>query len=182
MPLQFLSYADSFFWVFAIAGTLLFLLRFLLMFVGFGEGEGMGPDHADADFKMLSMHSLTGFFMIFGWSGLAALHQFDLLVGWAALVALGCGLFAIFVLRLLFSGATKLVSRGRVLNLKEAVGKRGLVYQRIPSIGSGKVIMTLHGFQYELEAISADAEEIPSFTQVEVIRALEGQKVLVIQK
>lgn len=183
MLVQLLSYIDTFFWFFAIAGTLLFLLRFLLMFVGFGETEGFGHDHhADADFKMLSIHSMTGFFMIFGWTGLAALHQFHLPVEWASLVAFGCGLFCLFVLRQLFRGAHKLVSRGRCLNFDDAVGKCGHVYQRIPAKGTGKIIVTYGGFQHEMEAISANAQEIPSFTQIEVVRILDGQKAVVIQK
>lgn len=181
MLIQLLSYIDTFFWFCAIAGTLLFLLRFLMMFVGFGEGFG-DDHHADADFKMLSIHSMTGFFMMFGWSGLAALHQFHLPIQWASLVAFGCGLFCIFVLHQLFRVARRLVSQGRSLNYDDAVGKCGHVYQRIPAKGTGKIIVTYGGFQHEMEAISATAQEIPSFTQIEVVRILDGQKAVVIQK
>lgn len=181
MLVHLIFYIDTFFWFFAIAGTILFLLRFMLMFVEFGEG--LGEDHhADADFKMLSTHSMTGFFMMFGWSGLAALHQFHLPAGWASLVAFGCGLSCLFVLRRLFRGARRLVSRGRSLNYNEAVGKCGHVYQRIPARGTGKIIVTYEGFQHEMEAVSVNAQEIPSFTQIEVVRILDGHKAVVIQK
>lgn len=178
---QLLSYIDTFFWFFALAGTFLFLLRFLLMFVGFGESFEH-DQHADADFKMLSIHSMTGFFMMFGWTGLAALHQFHLPIQWASLVAFGCGLFCIVVLRQLFRSAHRLVSHGRDLNFNDAVGKCGHVYQRIPAKGTGKIIVTYGGFQHEMEAISAHAQEIPSFTQIEVVRILDGRKAVVIQK
>ena len=78
MFVQLLSYTDTFFWFFANCGHPPFPVALSSDVCGIWRGgEGFGDDHhADTDFKMLSIHSMTGFFMIFGWTGLAALHQF----------------------------------------------------------------------------------------------------------
>lgn len=170
---------DSFFWFFALLGTALFFIRFLFILTGMGVDDELTDDHADADFKILSMHSITGFFMFFGWSGLTSLHQFNLPLGLASFVAFGCGLCAIFILRMMFTGARKLISKGYVFNIKDAEGRIGSVYQRIPANGSGKIILSMNAVNHELEALSEDFQEIPSFVKVKVIKALAENKVLV---
>jgi len=175
-----IQYIDSLFWFLAVAGTLLFAFRVLMMLIGFGHEDLTDPSHADQDFKILSLHAMTGFSMIFGWSGLAALHQFQFPLVFATLTATGCGFLAILIQRLLFSYARKLISPGRDLKLKNIEGKRGNVYQRIPSKGSGKVILTVNGFQHELEAVAAHSQEIPSFTEVQIVQHMSGDRVSVI--
>lgn len=171
---------EHFFWLFAITGTALFGVRFTLMLIGLGENHGVDSDgHSDIDFKILSMHSLTGFFMIFGWAGLSAMDQFHYSFWTATLIAFICGIIAIYILKIMFSAASKLTSRGHVFNIKDAVGKIGTVYQRIPHNGAGKIIVSVSAVTHEIEAFSEDLQEIPSFVKIKVVEAISANKVTV---
>ena len=65
------------YWGFAIAGSVFFLLRTLLFFVGFDDGHAHGDVYHDTDtgmgtegsFHILSLTSLSAFIMAFGWLG-----------------------------------------------------------------------------------------------------------------
>lgn len=59
------------------------------------------------------------------------------------------------------------------------IGKIGIAYQKIPVQGTGYILLSLPKQRLELEAIAEDAEEIHSFSRVEVIRVLTDKKVSV---
>ena len=92
---------EMIFWASAIAGSLFFVMRVLLTIIGgLGvedfSGDSVEVDHPDmADsalaFKLLSLNSISAFVMLFGWSGLTALIQFQLGAAVSTVVALVCG-------------------------------------------------------------------------------------------
>ena len=76
----------KFFLICAIVGGLFVLFRLIMQFIGLGHDGGSDLDagghdidghHADSDigFKILSLHGLTSFFMMFGLVGLALYRQ-----------------------------------------------------------------------------------------------------------
>ena len=184
--------AELLFWSFAVFGTFLFLLRSAWMAVG-----GLGADHADqapadaahADahhdshpgtdpsFKLITVHSLTGFAMMFGWIGLAAYKQFKLgaVISYGAAGAAGLG--TMYVTALLFKAALSLTSRGTPFSVEDLVGQDATVYLRIPADGRGQVQVSFAGSTRTVDAVSDDGILIESFKVVRISRAMDGRTV-----
>jgi len=60
--------------------------------------------------------------------------------------------------------------------LKNAVGKRGEAYLRIPAnkAGFSKIQITLQGSVHEFNALNESDKEIPTGAIIEVVEVLEG--------
>ena len=195
-----LSYVFSFlnnsgatiFWISAIIGTTFFLLRVLMAVFGgaLDVDDSDGGDfelnddahhHTLPSFKLFTLHSMSGFLMMFGFVGLACTTQlaFSLVqsFGWAFLVG-----FAVMVLTAcIFQGFLRLQGQGNVFAIEKTVGLIGTVYQTIPERGQGKIQVVLNGMTRELLAQSKDHECIDSFTTVKVVRVVDHEIVEVIQ-
>jgi len=165
----------------ALSGSLLFVVQFLLSFLGGGGEDGLDESCStdSGNLKWLSKQALTGFLMMFGWVGLTCRVEYQLPV-WASVCAACLGGFmALFATALLFKVARKLRSPGFVFNLEDAIGKQAVVYQRIPKRGVGKISLTLHELSYEIDAISLE-EEIPSFAAVQILKTSDEKTVVVV--
>jgi len=170
---------DSLFWICALAGSALFVIQFLLNLFG---GDMHDDDSADFDsghFKWLSKQAITGFLMMFGWIGLTCKKEFDCSLALSIIIALAGGLLSFFITGLLFRAAKRLRSPGAVFCIEDAIGKKATVYQRIPVNGTGKISISLHNLTYEIDAIS-NCGEIPSFTQVQIIKKTDDNTVIVV--
>lgn len=184
------SPSDTIFMASAILGTVLFLLRMTMSFFGGGffeenvDLEGF-QDHADHHngslFKILTVHSLSGFLMMFGWSGLACTTQF----GWAPEPAFGiallCGTIMLIVTAGIMRGAMLFEGRGTVFSSKKTVGLVGTVYQRIPVDGQGKIHVVVNDITRELLAQSSARKALESFTLIKVVKAIDHETVEVIE-
>lgn len=182
---------DSFeaaFWVCATVGTTLFVLKSLLMIVGGLDGHvdtdagdvgHEGADGSDVAFKLLSINSITGFFMMFGWVGLAAYKQMSM----NGLISLLLGAFAGLVMMLLtarlFQSARLFTSSGSRFVITNAIGQIGSVYEEIQAGGSGKIQITVDHVTREIDAVSADGSAIASFKTIEVIEVVNPTTVSV---
>lgn len=175
---------DSLYWFCALAGSGLFLIQFLLSILGANHDNlDHGHHHeggSDLQFKWLSKQALTGFLMMFGWTGLTCKSEFGLQGPLSGAIAAMAGLAAFFVTGLIFKLARKLKSTGTIFRIEETIGKDAVVYQRIPKQGSGKISLVLHDHTYEIEAVSKIEEEIASFTQVQIISIEDGNIVGVV--
>ncbi len=167
---------ESLFWFCAAAGSGLFLVQFLLSFLGAEDEDGGG------NFKWLSKQALSGFLMMFGWVGLTCRKEFG--TGNGVAIALGVmgGAFAMFVSAFLFKVARKLRSTGTVFQIEKAIGKEAVVYQRIPQDGVGKVTVSIEGIGHELDAISLDGKTLDSFSAVKIVKIENGQTAVVAPK
>ena len=74
---QTTPYFEKIFWVIAILFSLLFLLQFVLSFIG-GDGDTtIGDADASIDhdsgmgYQFLTLKNLIAFFSVFGWTGIA---------------------------------------------------------------------------------------------------------------
>ena len=170
---------DLAFAVFAFAGTLFFLLRSGLMLLGGGGHHDLSSTHAvshhqsDDVFQLLSVHSLTAFFMMFGWTGLACSRQYEMSALPSVVLALGVGGLSMLGIALLFRYARGMASPGEQYNAGMTVGQTGTVYQRIPAGGRGKVEVFIGGVRRELEALADGAEDVESFAKVQVVRVVD---------
>jgi len=141
--------------------------------------EGMDAAYTDTDvsFKFISLQGLTAFFMMFGLVGLALSKSAQ-----ADLVSLGggivAGVFTVWVISRIFIGAQKLQSEGTI-NMRNAIGLEGTVYQRIPADDIGKVNLVLQGALKEFNAVAADKEVIQTGERVRVVGLAAGETLVV---
>lgn len=165
----------------AVAGTLIFLLKLVLMFTGGDtldldtdvdtppDGVLDGHDSTGA-FKALSLQSVAAFAMGFGWGGLAVYHGLDGGMLLSVLGAIGGGALMVWTLAMLLRGVLNLQSDGTA-NLRGAVGTEGDVYVTVPEAGAGRgqVRLVVSGRQWIVNAVS-EGEPLPTSSRVRVVR------------
>jgi len=164
------SSSDTVFWASAILGTTFFLLRILMSLLGGGflqedvdldSFEDCETHHNSSLFKFLTMHSLSGFLMMFGWSGLACMVQFNMSTGYSFLIALMCGTAMLIITALILRGAMFFEDPGAVFSSKKTIGLIGTVYQRIPAVGQGKIHIVVNNSTRELLALRPSVQVVP---------------------
>lgn len=170
---------DPIFWFCALAGSGMFAIQFILTLFGLSQEEGMEHAADAGNFEWLSKQAITGFVMFFGWVGLTCRKEFAFSGLAAGAFAFVGGSLALFTVALLFRWAKKLKSSGTVFRIEEAIGKEATIYQRIPFGGRGKISVSLNHFTHEIEAISNEEEDLPSFTLVQIIQKLDEKTVIV---
>lgn len=180
------SWSGTVFGVCAILGTALFLIRMTLAFMGDAfEGDDAFESydeghHHGGSFKLLTLHSVSGFLMAFGWVGLACERQLNLPSLEALGLALAAGLAMLLLVAAIMKGAKLLESPGAVFASEQAIGHVGTVYQRIPVHGQGKIQVVVDNILRELLAQSHNKEALESFTLVKVVKVIDPTTVEVI--
>ena len=175
---------EKIYWTIAIPASLAFIIQSISAF--FSED---GSDSADVDaevegdagigFQFFTLRNLIAFFTIFSWTGIACIDSgygtsatiiISVLAGLAMMTAMATLMYFMYNLR--ESGSLK---------LKNAVGKKGATYLRIPANkkGFGKIQITVQGSVHEFNAICNEPEEIPTGAIIEVIEIVEGNVMLV---
>lgn len=185
-----ISILELIYWVFAIIGSTLFILRTLMMFVGGGlsddaldvamdSQDSISTDHhsdGDASFKLLSLQGLTAFFMMFGLVGLALINttlpSFVSVLGGTI-----AGVISIYVLGFIFSQMKRLQSEGTI-QLKNTIGAEGNVYLKIPKNGSGQVQIVAQGALKIFDATSNRKQDLATGDKVRVV-AVDGNTLVV---
>ena len=172
---------ESLYWFAALGGSGLFAIQLLLNLFGIADhgATDAHPGQDGQDFKCISIQSITGFLMMFGWAAITCQKEFGLTTGPVIFFALLAGIFSFFVTSSIFRLAKKLHSSGTVFNVDDAVGLQAQVYQRIPGNGIGKISVSLQQMSREIDAISHKGEEIPSFTYVQIIKKKDDNTVVV---
>jgi hypothetical protein len=182
--------ADNIFWILALAGTIFFAMRLLMFMIGgafemFADAD-MHTDHDDysthgdaLSFRLFTLHSLSGFLMMFGWVGLACSKNYDLSAGQTMVVALVAGIVTMLLTAALFWGAQRFVSKGTQFDIHKTIGLVGTVYQQITPDYPGKVNLIVDGVTREVLAHSGTGKQIDSFVLVKVSRVLDHESVVV---
>lgn len=156
----------------AIASTLLFIIKILLILFG-GDHHDHGDFHGDFDstdsFEIFSIQSVIAFVMGASWMGLTIRYQW---MGSLNMAIFGSTLFG-FAILLLFSILMKNVKKlnhKNVASFLPSVGTKGISYLPIPAVnmGSGKIQITTDGRLCVIDAIQKGIKEIPSHTAIEV--------------
>lgn len=174
------------YWVITAPATLIFILLVILTIFGSDMDSdvhtGFDSSIADGDsipFQFLSVKSIIGFFVMFGWSGLGLLSAG--VASWLVIIlSVICGLLMMLAMASLFYFMSKLTESG-TLNMKSAIGKLGEVYLTIPANrrGMGKVQLTVQGSIQTLDAITDDPEAITTSSLIEVLDVIDQQILLV---
>lgn len=173
------------YWIIALAGSAVFIVIFLLTFMGGGDSD-MEADASDFEaddggvgFQFFTLKNFVAFFTIFGWSGVTCI-QGNLSTTATLIISTIAGLIMMVLTSLLFYWMHKLAASG-TLKIKNAVGKIGEVYLPIGAERSkmGKVQINVQGTLRELEAITDELEDLKTGTMVKVTEIVSAELLLV---
>lgn len=177
---------ETFFWFFALSGSVILVIQLILNLFGLSDHHDIGDTDIDtgeidtSNFKWLSKQGLSGFFMMFGWIGLSCLKEFEFNVLLSLAIAFIAGVLAMFVSGFIFKMARKLHSSGTVFKIEDAIGQEAMIYQRILKKDKGKILISLNNLTREIDARALNEEEIPSFTKVKIINIVDENTVSVV--
>ena len=198
------------FYCIAVPATLVLLIQTILMFIGIGsDSEGFGEDIGDGDvdnidfssngvfgedgieetpdisglegLRIFTVRGIIAFFVVFGWVGVV-MQETGVHFAVTLAVAFASGFAMMVALALLFKAVLKLRNDGNTDN-RNAIGTSGKVYLTIPPArsGVGKVDIMLQGSYVERNAVTDDAEAIPTGAEIVVI-GLSGQVDLIVRR
>jgi len=175
------------YWLITAPATALFL--FLLVISIFGSDvdsdvpteldHPIGVDSDGIPFQFLSLKNIIGFFTMFGWSGLGFI-SIGLPIWQVLLFSFLCGFMMMLAMATLFYLMSKLAETGN-MRLKNAIGRSGEVYLPIPPgrEGIGKVQVVVQGTLQTLDAMTDEAEIIPTSALIQVTDVINDQLLLV---
>jgi hypothetical protein len=176
---------NSAFWVMALGGTILYVIKIGLVLLGGDSGDGdLGGDgdmdHGSGDtFAVFSLQSVLAFFMGTGWMGLAALNEWMLSPIATFFLSVGFGISLMMLNAVLMFGVHKL-NKEVHYDIKSSIGHIGKVYLVIPKKGEGmgQVEIEVSGRHMVMKAVS-EGDEIASEKMVVVTDVRDGQIMVV---
>jgi hypothetical protein len=159
------------------------LLQILLTLVGVGHHDADFSGHGDHDSGMglLTVRTVTAFFVGFGWTGAIMLNR-----GHSMTLAILAGsvVGAAFLLTtgLLIRNLLRLQSSGGTVDYNNAIGIVGTVYSTIPAAeaGGGQIELMIQGRLMMAEAYTKVARNLPPNSKAKVV-ALIGQTTLLVE-
>jgi hypothetical protein len=189
----FLGGIAAWFTIPAVVGTLYFMLQFLMQGIGGdldldvdadGGFDTTGIGHeVGHDFKVLSLQTLSAFFMGGGWMGWAAYRLLELSPFMSSIVAVVAGVSVGWMLVALMRAVLRLQGSGNI-GLGDAVGLEGEVYIEVPAdgAGAGRVKLVVQQRLREFDAVQGGGEPITTGTRVRVARANTGSNTLLVER
>ena len=162
----------------SIFSTILYIIK-LVIFIFIGGDTEVDTDFdtmtdTDISFNFLSVQTILAFFMGMGWSGLAALVQFNLSGRVSLAIALLVGLVFMYLTAYLMYSIKKLNQ-----NVKEdvttLVDKTGKAYTSIAPHSEGQIQIDINNRLSFFTAINESDENIDSFTPIKVTRVENNQ-------
>lgn len=169
---------EIFFLACAIIGGFFVIVKLVLQFIG-GDADvdvsvddiDIGTEHMDSDagFRILSLHGLTAFFMMFGLVGLALYRQSHMGLIISTIGAVAAGMVSVWAIGKLFQGTSRLQSSG-TLKTTDAVSCTGTVYLTIPEGGRGQVTINFRNHLREFSATEKNGAEVPTGTPIRVVQ------------
>ena len=171
------------YFVLGCVASALLLIQFIMLLIGFaGDGDidiggDGGPDFdgdADGGIGIFTLKGLVGFFAIGGWVGVACVMG-GLQDGWTIVVSIICGLVAFVAIGFAYKAIRKLQADGAIDN-RNAIGKVAEVYLKVPAKGEGhgKLSIVIQGKLVEMDAVTDEAEPIPTGREVKVVSIVGG--------
>jgi membrane protein implicated in regulation of membrane protease activity len=158
------------------------LLQILLTLVGVGHHDADFSGHGDHDSGMglLTVRTVTAFFVGFGWAGVIMLNKGYSMI---AAIAAGAGTGMVFLLAtaLLIRNLLRLQSSGGNIDYNNAIGTVGTVYVTIPGAeaGGGQVELNIQGRLMTVAACTQAASALRPNSKVKVVGLIGGSTLLV---
>ncbi len=174
----------------AIFGTAFLLIQLILGELG-GDGAldldldidtDLDADHPGAEFGVLSVQSISAFFIGYGWIGFAAYRFLDVSFTAAGLIGVGAGFGIAWLMIWLLRSFLKLQNNTNVA-ISQAVGLVGEVYAQVPPAGDGRgeIILVINQSQHNYFATQDGEEVLATHSRVKVIRADEASNTIVVE-
>jgi len=174
--------------IIAASATIIMLIMLILMLIGIGDNDVSDVD-VDVDtepianiggLKVFTLRGALAFLSIGGW--LSFILDDSMKSIWALLLGILAGGVASF-LQALFFRSIKNIEQDGSLNYKDAIGKVGTVYIRIPAkrSGVGKVNITLQERFIEIDAVTDDEADLKTGMAIKVIGTL-NESTLIVEK
>jgi hypothetical protein len=159
------------------------LLQILLTLVGVGHHDADFSGHGDHDTGMgvLTVRTVTAFFVGFGWTGAIMLNR-----GYSipAAIAAGTATGVVFLLATAFliRNLLRLQSGGGNVDYNNAIGAVGTVYVTIPAAeaGGGQLELTIQGRLMMAEAYTKAARNLLPNSKARVV-GLIGRSTLLVE-
>mgnify|MGYP002411021429 CR=1 FL=1 len=138
-------------------------------------------DHGAAGLRLFTLQGLLAFFVVFSWSGLVMLKS-SLPTAASIGFAIVFGIIAMVAMALIYRAMLKLQQEG-TLDIRNALGKSGTVYLKIPAKreNTGKVSLVVQDRLIECDAVTDDAKSIPTGAEVTVI-GVSNKSALIVRK
>lgn len=166
-----------YYWV-ALPATGLLVILLILNFIG-ADSDADADFDGELGFQFLTLKNMTGFFAVFGWTGLVCIDA-GLSNGFTLIVSFASGLAMMTVLATLFYLMNKATESGTLV-VKNAIGHIGETYLTIPPrrTGYGKVQIRVQGALRELDAVTDADIEIKTGTLITVEDVVSEEILLV---
>lgn len=179
-----MSTLEQAYWYIALIGSALFVVIFILTFVGGDTDIDADLDVANGEdgglgFQFFTFKGVVAFFTIFGWTGLTCL-DYGLSDAMTIIIATVAGLIMMTLTSLLFLWMGRMSESG-TLKIANAIGVIGEVYLPIGANRSkmGKISIKVQGSLRELEAITDSDEDLKTQTLVRVTKVVSSELLLV---
>lgn len=184
------------FWFIALPATLVTFIQLILQFTGFGAEDAGGDSgvdvHVGADsshhlghdsassLRVFTIKGMIIFFTLFGWTGIA-MTRAGISLFFTSVGAFGMGFGAMILVAWIFKTLNQLGESG-TLDIKNAIGRKGVVYLPIPAEGkgSGQIQIVLQGATQTLDAITYEAELLKTGTKVKVSEVRQDNVLVVL--
>ncbi|MGI9014701.1 MAG: hypothetical protein ACR2GY_10685 [Phycisphaerales bacterium] len=180
----------------ALLGTLFFLLRMAIMLIGIDadadvdmaapdlvtevdlDGADVG-DSTDA-FNLLSVQSIAGFVMGFGWAGLIGYKS----LGWettsSVLLGVAGGLMMAWLLAWMFKMIYSMQDSGNI-SINQTIGREGEVYAQIPARGAGRgQVRVVVNQRARIYSAISEADPIATKSRIRVVSINDDNSVTVV--
>ena len=180
-----MSTLEQTYWIIALIGSAIFLIIFILTFIGGGDADmeadasEFEADDGGVGFQFFTFKGIVSFFTIFGWTGVVCIQN-ELSTGLTMIISAIAGLIMMVLTSLLFFWMHKLAESG-TLKMINAVGVICEVYLPIGANRTkmGKVQIKVQGSLRELEAITDEEEDLKTGTMVKVTEVVSAEILLV---
>lgn len=177
---------EKIFYGIALVSSLVMGIQLVLTLVGgaFDSPDGeFEVEGTDGDLGVLSIRTISAFFVGFGWGGITAMnvwpdHPSKMFISTAA--GGFCGLVFLWTVWKTMKGLHSLKSDGTV-DYANAVGNVGTVYIPVHPgrKGGGQIQVKVQGRERTLQAITDSETEIGNMEKVEVLEKIDQHTVLV---
>lgn len=136
--------------------------------------HGAHPDLSTWLFGVISFRTLVAAMTFFGLAGMAA-RSAELSRANQFLIALGCGIGAMYLVHWLMSLLYRL-GEDKTVRINHAVGREGTVYLTVPGgkTGHGKIQLNLRGRLMEYEAVTSEPSNLCAGARVVVVGVVGG--------
>lgn len=175
------------FWICAIASSVIFVIQFVMTFIGIDSADSdfdFGGDAGDTmDFggamSLFSVRNIVNFVLGFGWGGVC-LHNYIHNDLWLIVAAVFVGLLFVALFIILIRQMMRFEADGTI-DMNDCVGKICDTYLRIPAArsGKGKVQISINGTVQEFDAMTDDDSMIATGHRVKVLENMGGGTLLV---